>query len=317
MIERRRERKDAVDRHASMARLDPHDAAERGRPDDRTVRLRPDRRRHDAGGDARGRAHRRAPRCALEVVRVAGRAGVVIRELGGHRLAEDDGARGREVRHERRIAIGYSSDEDRTPTLGGHARHVDDVLHPDRDAVEQTDGSRRATARVRRVGKTERALAVQPRERMKGRLGLVVPAQRGLDESAARDEALRDRARRGGKIGQEHSARMVYRGTQPLGRSALGPAILRNPARRNCAAVPKNAVLSWTFAPGARGYPSTAGAPCFPAYSTAALSNATVTPVPRWSLRTKKQGTTHTGTSSTRGVARDASVRRMSVRGPS
>src|SRR5687768_16508136 len=281
MVERRGEREDAVDRHSSMARLDPDDAAVRGGPDDRAVRLRPGRRRYHAGGDARGGAHRRAARCALEVVRVACRARVVVRQLGGHRLAEDDGARGRDVRHELRIAIGDASDEDRTYTLGGHARDVDDVLHTDRDAVEQTDRPRRATARVGRVGKTERALAIQPRERMKGRLGLVVPPQCGLDECAARDEALRDRARRGGKSGQEHSARMVYRGTQPLGRPARGPAILRNPARRNCAAVPKNAVLSWTFAPGARGYPSTAGAPCFPAYSTAALSNATVTPVPR------------------------------------
>ena len=85
---------DADPAELAKARLVADDAAECRRADHRAAGLGAERQRHLEIGDSRGRAARRAAGRVRGIVRMDGRPGMAVGELGRHRLAEDD-ARGR------------------------------------------------------------------------------------------------------------------------------------------------------------------------------------------------------------------------------
>ena len=103
LIQRARQLQHAGARDQPVRRLEAVDAAERRRPDHRAVGLAAERERHHADGDGSRRAARRAAGGVLRIVRIAGLAGRVGRELGGHRLAEDDRACRAQHRHHGRV----------------------------------------------------------------------------------------------------------------------------------------------------------------------------------------------------------------------
>ena len=120
--------KHAGARDEPVGRLEAVDAAERRRPDHGAAGLAAERERHHAGRHRGGRAARRAAGRVGGVVRVARLAGRAGRELGGHGLAHDDGAR----RAQRATTVA-SRDGVRPAwsdgaVLGRHVGGVDDVL---------------------------------------------------------------------------------------------------------------------------------------------------------------------------------------------
>jgi dipeptidyl aminopeptidase/acylaminoacyl peptidase len=137
-------------------------------------------------------------------VRIPCRAWVVERQLGCHGLAEDDRAGVIERFDRRGAALGNASREEARAVLGRNALGVEDVLDAYRHAMERTA---QLTARGRGVGvvrEPQRAVAVEPCERVHLGLALVVPREALFDNSAARRQAVPDRAHRSGHIIRVH-----------------------------------------------------------------------------------------------------------------
>jgi len=144
-----------------MARLDREHAAERGGPDDRSVGLRAERERHHAGGHRRRRSRRGAAGRVRVVVRVARRTGMIIGELGRHRLADDDGAGGAQLGDYSGVVARPTAAADGGAELGRIIRGVDDVLDRDWNAVQRADRVSLRAALVERARLRERVLAVE------------------------------------------------------------------------------------------------------------------------------------------------------------
>ena len=166
VIELARQRQHAGARDEAMARLDREHAAEGGGPDDRSVGLGAERERHHVGGDRRRRSRRGAAGRARVVVRVARRAGMVIRELGGHRLADDDRAGRAQLGDHGGVVPRPAAAADRRAEFGRVIRGIDDVLDRDRDAVQRPDRVALRAALVERARLRERVLAVEMDERL-------------------------------------------------------------------------------------------------------------------------------------------------------
>ncbi len=131
-------------RDAAIGRLEADDAAEGGGPDHRADRLAAERQLAEARRDRRRRAAARPARRVAEVVRVARAVLLEPGELGRHRLAEDQRARRPQQPDDRRLRPREQLRRHRRPGARHVAVHMDDILHPDEDAVE-----RRAARRVR------------------------------------------------------------------------------------------------------------------------------------------------------------------------
>ncbi len=143
--------------HAVLAigRAVAEHAAERGRADGRAGGLGADRDRHHEVGDRGGRAARRAGRRAGEVVRVAGRAGMQVGELGGDGLAEQHAAGLARQRDAGGVALRLAAFVDRRAPFGRHVEGVDDVLDAERHAGERAAPA----ALVERAGRGDRRSA--------------------------------------------------------------------------------------------------------------------------------------------------------------
>ena len=136
-VERPRVALHADGRDELVGRLEPCDAAVGRRPDHRSRGLRAGRDRHHAGGDRRGGAGGRAARCMLEIMWVARLAGLLMRELGRHRLAENDAAGAAQHRHRRGIARRLMALVGGRAVFGRHICRVVDVLQSDREAAQR------------------------------------------------------------------------------------------------------------------------------------------------------------------------------------
>ena len=110
--------------------------------------------------DGRGGAGRRAARRVVRRPRVPRRRRVLVGELGGDGLADDHRARRAQPRDERRVAIRVPVRERGRAARGRQAGHVDDVLDPDRHAVERPDGPAGRHGRIQRTGLGPRAAFV-------------------------------------------------------------------------------------------------------------------------------------------------------------
>ena len=183
VVEGRAERQDAVERHVAKVALQPDDAAERRGPQDRADRLRPDRDRHVTSRDRGRRSRRGAAGRVVERPRVAGPGRVAVGERRRHGLADDDGPGGPEPGDEGRVAVGAGVGERRPASGRRHARDVDDVLDPDRDAVERPGlaAARALVVAGTRLGSGGRRVHGRPRADR---------AVRGRDPGEARLEEL-------------------------------------------------------------------------------------------------------------------------------
>ncbi len=201
---------DADPAELAKARLVADDPAECGRADRRAAGLRAEPDRHLEIGDRRGRAARRAARRVRRVVRVHRLARMTVGEFGRHRLAEDDPARRTGQRHAGGVGKGPVAAVDRRAVLGRHVVGVDDVLDPDRNALEQA----RPPGAVGGARLRQCQLRVQPNP--------------GLDRGAGFGaiEAVADQ-RLGGQAAGFEAGRRLARG-QPL-----GAAHLASPNRRS------------------------------------------------------------------------------------
>src|SRR5262249_53379737 len=99
------------------------------------------------------------------VVRFARRTGMIIGELGRHRLADDDRAGGAQLGDHGGVVRGRATRRERRSEFGRVVRGVDDVLDRDRNAVQRAEGVALGTALVERARLRERVLAVEMDER--------------------------------------------------------------------------------------------------------------------------------------------------------
>ena len=148
MVEPVRQRHDAVEWHGAVGALQADDSAVGGRAEDRANGLGADRGRDHPGRDGCRRPRRRPAGRVLERPGIARGRRIAVGELGCLGLAKDDRAGGPKSRDEcgvgRREGVGECS----RPGRGGHARDIDDVLDPDRHAVERPERPRVADVRV-------------------------------------------------------------------------------------------------------------------------------------------------------------------------
>src|SRR6266850_694447 len=195
--------------------------------------------------DRGGRSHRGATGCALKVPRIARRTRCEVCELRGDRLAKHDRPGRLRRAHDCGAAFGDAAGEERAPVLRRDAGRVEDVLHADGDPREATEWRTRAAPLIGLARQAPRSIGVEPREGVDPRLGRAIAREAPLDQLRAGQLAARERVREGNEIlrlaAGAHVARIVTRGAQPRGSCGLTPRILRYPARRNCASVPKKA----------------------------------------------------------------------------
>ena len=150
-----RQREDPGARDRARGGLEPGEPAPRRRQAHRPADVRAERARDGARGDRGRRPGRRPARPALAVPRVAHgaearRVRAADGELGGRVLADRDGPGVLEApddgRRRRRGLVAVAPRAGR----GRHARHVDDVLDPERHALQRPRGRRRPSgARTR------------------------------------------------------------------------------------------------------------------------------------------------------------------------
>lgn len=98
--------------------------------------LRAQRERHHTGRDRGGRAAGGTARCVGRVVGVAGGAGLEVRELRGHGLAQGDGAGRAQPVDEPGVGLGDPAPAQRGTTFRGQSGDIDDVLHTERHTAQ-------------------------------------------------------------------------------------------------------------------------------------------------------------------------------------
>ena len=194
-VEARRERNDAEARPGARARLERGDAAIGGRAADRARGLRAETERHHAGRHHGGRTRARPARRVVEIVRVAGRRRPVeIGELGGVRLAEDDGAGGAQLRDHLRVdGAGPGIGAGRAAGARRPARDVDHVLDRDRNAVQRAAQAADRGFRVQHVHLRHGAVAVDQAPALHQRLDRLDAAKAGFEHGTRVDLAVLQR----------------------------------------------------------------------------------------------------------------------------
>ena len=168
-----RERQHARAAHASVRRLETGHAAERGRHTDRTAGVGPERRGDETRGHGRAgtgggtSGHARSPGVPrvhrVTVVRVASER--AVRELVHVQLAQHDRAGAGEPRHDRRVRPGHAVGQDARARCRPNAGRVEEILEPDRHAVEWSERLTREDAGERGVRRLERRLCAHRDER--------------------------------------------------------------------------------------------------------------------------------------------------------
>ena len=138
------------------ARLEADATAIARRTDGGADHLRAERGAGDADGDRGRRTARRAARRARRVPGIARAARLGSGELGGHRLADDDGAGVAQRRDAGRVLFRAPAGKQRRAHFGRHVDGLDDVLDADRHAVDRRQRLAGAPARGRAVRRRPR-----------------------------------------------------------------------------------------------------------------------------------------------------------------
>src|SRR5262245_6514835 len=89
-----------------------------------------------------------------------------VGELGGHRLADDDGAGGAQLAHDGGILVRPATGEQRRAAFGRIVGGVEDVLDPDRNAVQRTEAPAFRLVAVERARLRQRMLGIEVGERL-------------------------------------------------------------------------------------------------------------------------------------------------------
>ena len=143
VIEAERVRVDPAETDATVGRLEPDYPAVRGRAPDRSAGVAAGRTRTEECGDGGARSAARSTGHAVERPRIARRSvpRIVRRRAGGElvrvALADEDGARFLETAHAVRVFGRHVVPVERRPVRRANAGGVEDVLDPDRHAVER------------------------------------------------------------------------------------------------------------------------------------------------------------------------------------
>ena len=119
-------------------------------------------------------------------------------ELGGHRLAEDDRARRPQDRHRRGVGRRAVAGIDRRAHPGRHVGGIEDVLDPDRHAVERPG---RFCGGIASVGLGEREVGIEERPGPDNVLALGDAREAGAHHRLRGGPAVGDRARGLGAAG--------------------------------------------------------------------------------------------------------------------
>ena len=136
-IERLRQVLDAGPGDAAIAGLEANHTAECRRPDHRSCGLGTERQRHHAVGNCGGRTARRAARRVAGMMRIVGLAGMESGKFRGHRLAQHDATGGAQQRHHGSVGCRLLTGIDWRAVGGRHVDRIEQVLDPDRQAVQQ------------------------------------------------------------------------------------------------------------------------------------------------------------------------------------
>jgi hypothetical protein len=198
VIEGARKLQHAAARDQAVGRLEGIDAAIGTRADGRAVGLAAKRERHHAGRHRCRGAARGASGCVLGVVGVARLARREVRAFRSHSLAEDHRTRGAQHLHHRCVVARRAPLVQRAAVLGRHIAGIDDVLQPDRYAVERPDRLARAAQLVRGAGLLERTVLVEEGPGLHLRLERADALEAGFDELLRSQQALLETALRFG-----------------------------------------------------------------------------------------------------------------------
>lgn len=176
MVERLRQREDAGVGDRAGGRLETGHPAQGGGDADGAAGVRPHRDGHHAGRDRHRAAAAGPARHPGRVPRVAGRAlqasvaGGTVSELVGGGLADDDGARLAQPAHAGGVLGRHVAGEVRRTHGHGQPGDVDEVLHPDGDAVQRPAVRAGRQLGVRRRRRGHGALGVHGDERAERRV---------------------------------------------------------------------------------------------------------------------------------------------------
>ena len=229
LIQRGRERDQAVARHTPVRRLEPDDAAEPGGLPDRSAGIGAERQRHQPRRDSRGRSAAGSAGRSIERPGVAGRPERRVlrrrahRELIAVRLADDDRAGRFETGHDRGIVGGDVAVEDPRARRGGDAARAHVVLEGDGDAEERKAGP--VGSGVKLCRPRQRAVGDHRAERAERSVGGRDTIERGAADLDRGRAPRRDRpAHVGGRERKRH---------QPITRGTLNkPALTSASGRR-------------------------------------------------------------------------------------
>ena len=230
---------------ASVRWLAPGNAAIRGGTGDRTARLRADGAQAHACRDGGRRSARRSAGGAIDVPRISGGGRIEAGELRRHGLAQQNGAGLAQFPHNRRIGASHSRGHPLRAGAGGKARHVDDVLDAERDAMQRSTPAAGAALLVELVCAEPGAVTIDRDPRVNTGLPFVDAGETTVDEGPARNlpsperlgragnrfqfvrNKAHDKALRGGpshtlqryaaRAGRLACARFLERGTRPAG----------------------------------------------------------------------------------------------------
>ena len=136
-------------RNQLVGRLERRDAAVGAGADHRARGLRAGRDRHHAGSNSSSGTRGRTARRVFEIVRVTRLAGLLVRELGGHGLAEDGGAGAAQHGHGRGVGGRPVALVGGRAVFGRHVGGVVDVLQAHRQAAQRQRAQRFAFLRAK------------------------------------------------------------------------------------------------------------------------------------------------------------------------
>ena len=161
----------------------------------------------------------------LGIVRIAGRSRMEIGEFGGDGLADDHGTGVAQPLDHMRVLIGPAPGQERRAAFGRIVAGVDDVLDPDRNAVQRTQRHAPALALVERARLRDGMVGIEMGEGADFRIDRGDTVEAGAGIFLGRDRAARDfgygmRGSPGGEIGCGHVQASVTRQISRLARES-------------------------------------------------------------------------------------------------
>ena len=154
--------------------------------------MRADSQRNVVSGNGCGRPAGGAAGSPFPVVGVAGVARVEKGQFGGDRLAHDHRPGIAQAFHQSCVSVGYPALKGRAPALCRHGGRVDNVLEPDRHAMQRADAHAGPPDPVHLGGLAQCLVRIEMGPGLDLRLGLLDPGQARLDQIDGAEAAFAD-----------------------------------------------------------------------------------------------------------------------------